>query len=238
MDPVANQIPQFEFNVKPVDIGEGYAKGITAAGQSIAGGVTSAFNTLNQNRTADDTLAAMHQSGMLSQDAYQAVAGKSLGAKQQMLGMYAGEWINQQAQARELQKTGYAGAVDVQKQIQIMQAQFNQALAAIKSGYPGAAAINPKTIIAQPGSAGGGQTGGGQQPPVMIPPTGQPGAGVGGSPTPMRYQGGMQPGPVIGAPVTKTDVPPPGAALVQGTGPNGQTQHFLRLPDGTLRPIQ
>lgn len=240
MDTPTNQIPTFNYDIGKVpDIGSGYAAGITEAGKGIAAGVSSALGTLYQNRTADDTLAAMNQSGMLSNEAYQAVAGKSLGAKQALLGMHAGEWINQQAQLRELQKTGYAGAVDVAKTQAILQAQFQQALQAIRSGYPGAAGIDPKKILAQPGATTQSPqptlAQPGQQP--TIAPTGQPGAGFAGSPTPIRYQGGIQPGPVIGPPVGPKDTLPPGSTLIQGTGPKGESQLFVKLPDGTHRPI-
>jgi hypothetical protein len=57
---------------------------------------------LGQQRKVDDTLAAMHQSGMLTKEQYDAVAGKSMGAKQQMVGLFASDWVNQQAQERAL----------------------------------------------------------------------------------------------------------------------------------------
>ena len=53
-----------------------------------------------QNRQADDTLKAMNQNKILSDDEYQSVAGKSLGTKQTMLGMYAGQWLANQANDR------------------------------------------------------------------------------------------------------------------------------------------
>ena len=79
------------YDVQPMNIGEGYAKGISQAGEGIAKGVSSVMDTMYQNRKADDTLLAMNQSGILSDKAYQAVSGKSLGAKQTMLGMYDSE---------------------------------------------------------------------------------------------------------------------------------------------------
>jgi len=115
MDTPTVQIPQFSYNVKLPDIGEGYAKGIETAGKGIAAGLHDVLDVATQNRNADDTLQAMNKAKILSDDAYQAVAGKSLGAKQTMLGLYAGQWVAQQAQARAMQQQGYGANLDVWK---------------------------------------------------------------------------------------------------------------------------
>jgi hypothetical protein len=107
--------PQFNltYAVKPTDIGEGYAKGITAAGTSLAQAIGSVSQVYTQNRNADDMLTAMQANKMITPDEYEAVAGKSLGAKQQLLGMYATEYASQQAQQRALALQKGGGAVDI-----------------------------------------------------------------------------------------------------------------------------
>jgi hypothetical protein len=115
MDTPTVQIPGFSYNVSLPNIGEGYAKGIETAGKGVAAGLHDVLDVATQNRNADDTLQAMNKAKILSDDAYNAVAGKSLGAKQTMLGLYAGQWVAQQAQSRELQKQGYGANLDVWK---------------------------------------------------------------------------------------------------------------------------
>jgi hypothetical protein len=107
--------PQFNltYAVKPTDIGEGYAKGITAAGTSLAQAIGSVSQTYTQNRDADDMLTAMQANKMITPDEYNAVAGKSLGAKQQLLGMYATQYAADQAQQRALALQKGTGAVDI-----------------------------------------------------------------------------------------------------------------------------
>ena len=98
------------------NIGAGYAAGISQAGEGIAKGVSGALDVMNRSRTADDMLQVLQQNKILSPEAYQSVAGKSLGAKESTIGMFAGQWLAQQAQQRELEKVGYTGAVDVATQ--------------------------------------------------------------------------------------------------------------------------
>jgi hypothetical protein len=107
--------PQFNltYDVKPTDIGSGYAAGITQAGKSLAEAIGSVSQTYTQNRNADDMLTAMQANKMITPDEYEAVAGKSLGAKQQLLGMYATEYASQQAQQRALALQRGGGAVDI-----------------------------------------------------------------------------------------------------------------------------
>lgn len=124
MDTPSVDIPRFSYDVTMPDIGKGYAEGIETAGKGIAAGVTTGLHdylTLSQqNRDADDTLSAMNKTGILSDDAYKAVAGKSLGAKQSMLGLYSGQWIAQMAQQRDMQKMGYGANLDIYKQHQAL----------------------------------------------------------------------------------------------------------------------
>lgn len=101
------QIGQFGYDVKPIDIGSGYAAGITSAGQAISKTITGLMGgidekgqvqqgILSQNQTTNDMLTLMNQmknpdgSKVLGDDAYQSLMGKSLGARQQALGMYQG----------------------------------------------------------------------------------------------------------------------------------------------------
>jgi hypothetical protein len=114
---MADYLPAPTFNLQyttPLtDIGKGYAEGITSAGKSIGSAITGIMGGVNekgevvqgilgQQRTVDDTLAAMHEANMLTPEQYKAVAGKGLGAKTQLLGTFANEWIQQQANERAL----------------------------------------------------------------------------------------------------------------------------------------
>lgn len=101
------------YTAGTTDIGSGYAAGIAQAGKSFSDATKGVMDVMVRNRTADDTLTAMQQTGMLNKDQFDAISGKSVGAKEQLLGMYAGQWIAQQAQNRELQKLGYQGNVDI-----------------------------------------------------------------------------------------------------------------------------
>jgi len=114
--------PQFNltYNAGKTDIGAGYAAGITEAGKAIGGAISGVSQLMQQRQDATDTLNAMHGTGMLSDDQYKAIAGKSLGAQQSMIGMYANAWIQQQAQSREMQKMGYGANLDVWKQHQAL----------------------------------------------------------------------------------------------------------------------
>lgn len=155
------------FSVPPMNIGAGYAEGIEQAGKSVAGAVGGVFDVMNRNRTVNDTLQAMNQNGILSNDAYQSVAGKSLGAKEQMMGMYAGQWIAQQAQNRELQKLGYTGNV----QVGVEHAKLLDTINAVKSGYGAAAGVQPGKL--QLGAQGQSGAAGAPAAPVLQPLAGQ-----------------------------------------------------------------
>jgi hypothetical protein len=126
--------PQFNltYDVKPTDIGEGYAKGITAAGTSIAQALGAVSQVYTQNRNADDMLTAMQANKMITPDEYEAVAGKSLGAKQQLLGMYATQYASQQAQQRALALQKGTGAVD----IGVAHAKLLDTITQLKAGNP------------------------------------------------------------------------------------------------------
>ena len=249
MSPSDLQAPQFNFryDVQPMNIGEGYAAGIEQAGKGLAAGIGGALDVMNRSRAADDTLDVMKQTGILSNEQYQAIAGKSVAAKEAMTGMYANQWIQQQAAQRGLQQIGYSGAVDVAKQLSLLQ-EYQ------KRGFvpPG---IDPRKTLAQPGlTTQSDQT----SQPVTAPLIGPSGplplpsgvtpqiaqqagqlAGTAAAPQPLGSGNITSPGPKIGAPIARTDkITVPGSTLVVGTGPKGETKQFVKYPDGTLREIQ
>lgn len=123
----------------PADFGKDYGQAIGAAGQTLAGAITSIGGQYLQNRDVDDTLAAMNKNKILTDDEYQSVAGKSTAAKQQILGLYAGQWLADQAQNRAvaLQKGQYAGQIDVEHQ------KLLDTIRAVQGGYGAAAGVNP-----------------------------------------------------------------------------------------------
>jgi hypothetical protein len=235
------------------DIGAGYAAGITQAGQSIAGALSSkpdsggVFDIMNRNRTVDDTLAAMQQNKILTPDQYNSVANKGLGAKEQMLGMYAGQWIAQQAANREMQKAGYQGNVEAD----VAHKKLLDTVAVVKSGYGTAAGVDPKKLLANPNAAAPvtppvaplvGPSGALPTPKGVTPQIQARAAKMAGTsyaPTPLGSGDIYNPGPKLGTPVPrKGTVIPPGAPIVSGTGPKGEQAQFLKYPDGTLSPIQ
>jgi hypothetical protein len=151
--------PQFNltYDVKPTDIGSGYAAGITQAGKSLAEAIGSVSQTYTQNRNADDMLTAMQANKMITPDEYEAVAGKSLGAKQQLLGMYATEYASQQAQQRALALQKGTGAVD----IGVAHAKLLDTITQLRQGY----STDPRKTPYQPAQQQPAQ----QQPGTVIP---------------------------------------------------------------------
>src|SRR4029077_12384979 len=112
-DPLPAPSFNIPYSVPLTNIGEGYAKGIETAGTSLAKAIGSVSEIYTQNRDADDMLTAMKTNKMITPDEYEAVAGKSLGAKQQLLGMYATQYAADQAQQRALAQQRGGGAVDI-----------------------------------------------------------------------------------------------------------------------------
>jgi hypothetical protein len=159
-----------QFNVSPTDIGSGYAAGISQAGKSVAEAIGSVSNLYTQNKSADDMLAAMHANKMISPEEYEAVAGKSLGAKQQLLGMYATEWANQQVQQRALAQQKGQGAVT----IGVEHAKLLDTINALRGGNPVTGDLRKMPYTGQPP----------QQPPtpagqqITAPAPWQPGTKV------------------------------------------------------------
>lgn len=129
MSPNPPDFSGVRYTAGMADVGGAFAHGMQAgqaAGESIGKGITTAADIMNRRSTATDTLNAMHGTGMLSDDAYKAIAGKSLGAQESMIGMYANQWIAQQAQSRALQQQGYGANLDVWKQHQALLDEINK----------------------------------------------------------------------------------------------------------------
>ena len=97
----------------PANFGEAGAAGIGAAGKSIADAISAIGGQYMDNRNVDDSLAALQKTGVLTKDEYDAVSGKSTAAKQQVLGLYAGQWIANQAEARQAALQKGQGVVDI-----------------------------------------------------------------------------------------------------------------------------
>jgi hypothetical protein len=231
-DPLPAPSFNIPYSVPLTDIGSGYAAGITQAGKSLSEAIGTVADIGKQNVDANDTLAAMHQSGILKPEEYQAVMGKSLGAKQQMLGLYAGQWIADQA-ARRAQglQTGQGNV-----QIHVEHAKLLDTINAVKSGYGQAAGVNVgKLPINQQQN---------QQVPTAQPvqkaqpvSPGEQLAGVPGQPTPLGSSDITNPlaaGVIIGAPLAGKDPIPPGSKTATLRGQRGYV-----MPDGrTFRPMQ
>lgn len=73
------------------NLGGGYLyDALSKAGDNFDKVASGVGGLIQRGRTADQTLAALHQSGQLPDNVYQSVLGKGIGAKEQMLGMYGG----------------------------------------------------------------------------------------------------------------------------------------------------
>jgi hypothetical protein len=150
------------------DIGAGYAKGITAAGESLSKATSGVLDVMARNRNADDMLNVLHQTGVLTPDQFNAVANKGLGAKEQMTGMYANQWILDQANQRAKSLQAGQGGVDVA----VEHAKMLDMLNLYKSGGPG---LDQSKIP--------------WQPPAPNPPAPNP------QPQPQPNQANVQPPP-------------------------------------------
>jgi hypothetical protein len=149
------------------DIGAGYAKGITAAGESLAGATKGVFDVMARNQNANDMLSAMKQNKVLTPDQYNSIATKSLGAKEQMTGMYANQWILDQANQRAISLAKGQGGVDVA-------VAHAKALDQIQAGRSGAAGVNKMPYTGAPPQQPVQQ----QQQPVQQPAGTQTTAGA------------------------------------------------------------
>ena len=206
------------------NIGAGYAAGIAQAGEGIAKGVSGALDVMNRRQNAIDMLNALHAGGQLGDKAYQAVAGKSLGAQEQMIGMYANQWILDQANQRQQSLARGQGGVDVA----VQHAKLLDTIQAIRGGNAPAAGVAQKQLLYQP-----------PQPQQVQPvqtqqPQQQP------QPPQTQLQIAQTQGPSAAGPRPQqpnvTGAPRlPGARYVQRTDPaTGQTQTGTLYPSGTF----
>jgi hypothetical protein len=223
------------YSVPLTDIGSGYAAGITQAGKSLSEAIGTVADIGKQNVDTNDMLTAMHQTGVLSPEEYQAVMGKSLGAKQQMVGLYAGQYIADQAARR-------AQALQMGKSTADIATEHGKLLAtidAVKKGYGQAAGVNVGKLPIQSNQSN-------QQAVVPTAPAVQPAqrltpgeqlAGTPAQPTPLGsgdIYNPLQAGLIIGAPLAGNDPIPPGS--VKGKL-RGQPGYFM--PDNrTFRATQ
>jgi hypothetical protein len=183
---------------------------------------------LGQQRKVDDTLAAMHQSGMLTKEQYDAVAGKSMGAKQQMVGLFATNWVNEQAKQRALDLEQGKGSVE----INVAHQKLLDTINAVRQGYGAAVGVTPGKLPVTPQQQQ-------QNVPRVLPVT--PPATLGaGSPVVAGTGSAVVPSIAsqtsinVGAPIGAKDPIPQGAkvGVLQG-------KHGILLPDGvTFRPFQ
>jgi hypothetical protein len=229
--------PQFNltYNTPLTDIGSGYAAGITQAGKSLAEAIGTVADIGKQNVDANDTLAALHQTGILSPEEYQAVMGKSLGAKQSMLGLYAGQYIADQAERRAAALQMGKSVADINTE----HAKLLDTIQAIKSGYGQAAGVNVGKLPVQQNQANRNQvvqTAPQVQQAQPLTP-GQQLAGVPGQPTPLGSPDITNPlaaGVIIGQPLGGKDPIPPGSKTATLRGQRGYV-----MSDGrTFRPTQ
>jgi hypothetical protein len=231
-DPLPAPAFNAAFDVRPTDIGSGYAAGIAQAGQSVAQAIGSVADIGKQNVDANDTLAALNQTGILKPEEYQAVMNKSLGAKQSMIGLYAGQWIADQAQRRALGLQTGKGAVDVATE----HAKLLDTIQAIKQGNAAAVGVKPGTVPIAPAQKPQVPTAPPVQPAKPVTP-GEKLAGVPGQPTPLGSPDITNPlaaGVIIGAPLGGKDAIPPGSKTATLRGQRGYV-----MPDGrTFRAIQ
>jgi hypothetical protein len=231
-DPLPAPSFNIPFSVAPTDIGSGYAKGITAAGTSLAQAIGTVADIGKQNVDANDTLAALHQTGILSPEEYQAVMGKSLGAKQSMVGLYAGQWIADQAARRSQALQMGKSTADISTE----HAKLLDTINAVKSGYGLAAGVQPGKLPTAPAQTTQAPTAPAVQPAQPVSPAEQL-AGVPGQPTPLGSPDITNPlaaGVIIGSPLAGKDPIPPGSKTATLRGQRG----YLMSDGRTFRPMQ
>lgn len=106
------------YDIRPQDIGSGYAAGITSAGQSIAGAISRVAGIAEQNQTANDMLTQLSQmkdpqgNPVLSKEDYESIMKKGLGAKHELAGELFGRFHSQ-----------YQSMLDQQREIAVAQAR-------------------------------------------------------------------------------------------------------------------
>jgi hypothetical protein len=232
-DPLPAPSFNIPYSVPLTDIGSGYAAGISQAGKSLSEAIGTVADIGKQNIDANDTLTAMHQSGILAPEEYQAVMGKSLGAKQQMLGLYAGQYIADQAERRAAALQMGKSVADINTEHQKLLDQLDM----VKKGYGKLVGIDPSKLPIQPNQQNKQvPTAAKVQPAQRLTP-GQQLAGVPGQPTPLGSGDIYNPlaaGVIIGAPLGGKDPIPPGSKTATLRGQRGYV-----MSDGrTFRPMQ
>jgi len=226
--------PQFNltYNTPLTDIGSGYAKGIETAGKSLAEAIGTVADIGKQNVDANDTLAAMHQTGILSPEEYQAVMGKSLGAKQSMVGLYAGQWIADQAARRAQGLQMGKSTADIATE----HAKLLDTINAVKSGYGTAAGVNVGKLPINQAQNQQVSTAPAVKPAQPVSPA-EKLAGTPGSPTPLGSGDIYNPlaaDVILGAPLGGKDPIPPGSKTATLRGQRG----YLMSDGRTFRPMQ
>lgn len=217
------------YTAGTTNIGAGYAAGIQQAGQSIAQGLGGALDVANRRQNASDMLDALHQGGALSDQAYKSIYGKSLGAQEQMLGMYANQWILDQANQRAMSLARGQGGVDVA----VQHAKLLDTIRAVQEGYGAAAGVQQQKLLWQPPAQ--------QQNPPAQPPVQQnqpaPAPSQAAILAAQQQAGQYAGGPTVrGAPPNPTAAPRlPGTRYVQRTDPaSGKVQTGTLYPSGTF----
>jgi hypothetical protein len=233
-DPLPAPSFNIPYSVPLTDIGSGYAKGIETAGKSLSEAIGTVADIGKQNIDANDTLTAMQQTGILKPEEYQAVMGKSLGAKQSMVGLYAGQWIADQAQRRALGLQTGKGAVDVATE----HAKLLDTIQAVKSGYGQAAGVNVGKLPINQQQNRQVPTAPPVQRAQLLTP-GQQLAGTPAQPTPLGSGDIYNPlaaDLIMGKPLGPKDPIPPGSkiATIKSTGQRG----YLLSDGRTFQPIQ
>ena len=106
------------YNSPTIDIGSGYAQGLGQAGASIADSLKNVTNIMSQSQAANDQIDMMTKlkdsqgNPIISQDDADALMGKSLPARQQMVGELMGRF-----------HTNYSAQLEQQYKLQQIQAQ-------------------------------------------------------------------------------------------------------------------
>lgn len=147
--------------IHPMDMGNALSGALASAGDSISKGVDYMTNLKMRSDAASDTLQALHSNGTIDQKTYESVAGKALGAREAMVGMYTAKALADQAAGRQegLQQTGAAaqGSQERQTQAAALQGQ----LQAYQQGVPSTLSkspVMPATGTQPPQAAPAGST--------------------------------------------------------------------------------
>ena len=208
----------------PSNFGMAYAQGIQNAGSALADAVKGTGDIMARNQSANDMLSALGQmkdpSGnpIIADEDFQKIMGKSLGAKESLVGLYAGQYIADQAARRQVALQTGKGNVDIAVEHAKNLDLYN--LGVNRSKYP----VGPPR--AQPANPPPQQP---KLPPIgpstvyTPPPVVQP-LGSGNITNPVANQPSPDTDITIGAPLGPNE-PHPTTGLVKG-------------PDGTVGVIQ